>query len=52
MTNPNPGSDEALQCGCTCPVLDNHYGHGVPDGNGGVNFWYVAGCPVHAGNVS
>ena len=49
---PNPGSDEAIECGCTCPVLDNHYGHGVPNSNGGVDFWYTSDCPVHAGDLS
>lgn len=42
---PAPGSDAALDAGCTCPVVDN--GHGrcpLPDGN----WWVAAGCPVHA----
>lgn len=32
-TVPNPGSNEAIQRGCNCPVLDNCRGrgyHGVP----------------------
>lgn len=29
MSVPNPGSDEAVERGCTCPVIDNHYGSGV-----------------------
>ena len=40
---PNPGSNEALLQGCTCPVLDNARGRG--DGRG--NFWFAAGCPLH-----
>jgi hypothetical protein len=39
--NPNPGSDGAIEMGCTCAVLDN--GHGK--GNG--PFWITGGCPVH-----
>ena len=46
---PNPGSKEALALGCTCPVLDNHYGKGSgwknPDGSEA--FWVTQGCPVH-----
>lgn len=45
---PNPGSWEALAKGCTCPVIDNHRGHGVPDGKGARLFWYTVGCPVHS----
>jgi hypothetical protein len=47
MTKPNPGSKEAQDQGCLCPVIDNHYGNGFPDGNGGVNFWYSGDCPLH-----
>jgi len=25
---PNPGSDEAIEKGCTCPVIDNEHGKG------------------------
>lgn len=42
---PNPGSDEAVALGCTCPVLDNGRGGGAW-GDPGL-FWYSAGCPVH-----
>lgn len=44
---PNPGTREAQLLGCVCPVIDNHYGDGVPDGKGGRMFWYNGGCPVH-----
>lgn len=44
---PKPGSPEALAKGCTCPVMDNHHGKGVPDGKGASQFWYTMGCPVH-----
>lgn len=44
---PNPGSEEALEKGCTCAIIDNYYGQGVPDGKGGVNFWMSGDCPLH-----
>ena len=43
-TPPNPGSDAALDRGCTCPVLDN--GHGRING-GKCPFWITANCPLH-----
>ena len=43
---PNPGSDEAIALGCTCPVLDNNHGKGFPYG-GETSFWYNGECPVH-----
>lgn len=42
---PNPGTDEALMRGCTCPVLDNHRGRGW-HGVAGI-FVYTVGCPLH-----
>jgi len=45
---PNPGSPEAVKLGCTCPVIDNHHGKGVPYGaNGEVGFWHSGDCPLH-----
>lgn len=48
-TKPNPGSDEAIAQGCTCPVLDN--GHGRGSGYTGEHgepiFWQSALCPLH-----
>ena len=41
----NPGSDEAISEGCTCPVLENRHGNGYK-GMAGV-FVYNSGCPVH-----
>lgn len=47
----NPGSDEAIKLGCTCPVLDNAHGKGITEGYGGTPekpvFWFSADCPVH-----
>lgn len=45
---PNPGSDEAIRLGCTCPIIDNHHGKGVPYGkDGSPLFWHSANCPMH-----
>jgi len=45
---PAPGSFEARDLGCTCPVFDNHYGRGFA-GDGMVYGWIITeGCPVHA----
>lgn len=43
----NPGSVLAIDKGCTCAVMDNLYGEGVPDGDGGYNFWISGDCPLH-----
>lgn len=43
---PKPGSTDAQMRGCTCPVIDNHYGKGRPGGKGTV-FIYTVGCPLH-----
>lgn len=43
---PDPGTDEALQQGCTCPVYDNNHGRGYM-GQEGI-FVYSMGCPVHS----
>lgn len=52
---PNPGSREALDRGCTCPVADNEHGRGIPwpreDGLDPVahpSFWVSVNCPLHA----
>ncbi|KKK63772.1 hypothetical protein LCGC14_2990910 [marine sediment metagenome] len=42
---PSPGSEEALDLGCTCPVLDNAHGVGylgIPD-----VYVYTKDCPLH-----
>jgi hypothetical protein len=43
---PNPGSKEAQELGCTCPVIDNHNGKGFLS-DGELAFWYAENCPVH-----
>jgi hypothetical protein len=52
MANPtplNPGSSEALEWGCLCPVLDNAHGAGcgMTDGDNGITFWVSEECPLH-----
>lgn len=46
-TTLKPGSYAARRAGCTCPVIDNHYGAGRY-GNGARFGWFVSGdCAVH-----
>ena len=51
MNTPNPGSDEAIALGCTCPVMDNGHGKGymggVKDEDGNVVFVMNCDCPLH-----
>jgi len=43
---PNPGSAEARELGCTCSVIDNHYGRGVLFED--VRYWWMTSdCPLH-----
>lgn len=41
---PNPGSDAAINLGCSCPVLDNAHGKGY---FGGTGFIISEGCIIH-----
>ena len=46
---PNPGSDKALKKGCTCDVLNNHYGRGPERTiDHAWGWWITEGCPIHA----
>lgn len=47
---PNPGSDAAIDAGCTCPVMDNAHGLGVVLKNKTL-FWTNADCPLHGKGV-
>jgi len=40
---PNPGSDEAVALGCSCPILDNNHGRGFGDGL----YWINGDCRLH-----
>lgn len=42
---PNPGSQGALDLGCTCPVLDNNHGVSAPWPPD--DWWFTEDCPVH-----
>ena len=42
---PNPGTEEAIKMGCTCPVIDNNYGKGYMGMKD--TFVYTSNCPVH-----
>jgi len=45
---PNPGSDEAIELGCFCPVLDNAHGRGAwYSGGEDAVFWTNPKCPLH-----
>lgn len=43
---PHPGSEKAIEMGCTCPVLDNEHGRGFTM-SGELCFWMSEGCPIH-----
>lgn len=49
MSTPNPGSDDAINQGCTCPVIDNRHGKGIDDPQAAKSplFWITMGCPLH-----
>jgi hypothetical protein len=44
---PNPGSPEAVEKGCKCPVMDNHNGEGRPSDGYDKSFWINRNCPLH-----
>ena len=46
---PNPGSEEAIENGCICPVLDNHGGLGAYNLFGTSLFWINGDCKLHGG---
>lgn len=43
----NPGSDQAIENGCTCPVLDNGHGKGHLGDGGKYGYWVNGDCPLH-----
>jgi hypothetical protein len=46
---PNPGSQEAMDMGCKCAVLDNGHGQGSgwKNDDGSPVFWINVECPIH-----
>lgn len=55
MSTPNPGSPEAVERGCICPVIDNGYGQGAwggkRDEDGELLFWRTLDCSLHGAEV-
>lgn len=47
MTVPNPGSDEAIDAGCSCARADNRSGRGFYEVDGVPQFWIRTDCPLH-----
>lgn len=49
LSSPSPGSNEAIEQGCTCPVLSNNKGKGtgLKDHDGNLLFWKFSDCPLH-----
>ena len=47
---PNPGSREAQEKGCTCPVMDNNYGKGYMGQEG--LFVYNMECLIHGESLT
>lgn len=42
-----PGSKEAVDAGCTCPVIDNHYGRGYWGDGEKYGFVISETCKLH-----
>jgi hypothetical protein len=52
METLRPGSDEAYNEGCRCPVYDNRRGEGLfVDTDGKTVFWISGSCPIHGDPV-
>ena len=51
MSTPNPGSDEAINQCCTCPVVDNGHGRGIGDPDSPC-FWISLYCPLHGDGIA
>jgi hypothetical protein len=52
IKDPKPGSKEAIEAGCNCPVMDNHHGEGIPFNKPGtsdimIGYWMTADCVIH-----
>ncbi len=46
-----PGSQEAVDAGCICPVEANNHGKGRPAGDGLVTFTQVERCHIHGPGI-
>ena len=51
---PPPGSPEATEQGCTCPVFDNCKGRGcgLTDKDGNPLYYINEKCPLHAAGIN
>ena len=48
MSKYPPGSPEAVENGCECPIIDNGYGKGAyKDPKGNPVYWFSKECPLH-----
>lgn len=52
LKDPKPGSKEAVEAGCNCPVIDNHHGEGIPMTNPDTKeiqraYWMMSDCIIH-----
>lgn len=43
----NPGSEEAIKLGCTCPILDNCHGKGRYCNGEDFGWWISGDCEIH-----
>lgn len=50
--SPKPGSNDALEQGCTCPILGNMHGKGVKDKEGNIGYIVDIHCPLHGNEGS
>lgn len=50
IQEPTPGSDEAVNKGCVCPIMDNGHGKGVGGNGEEYGWWVTAECPLHGTN--
>lgn len=50
-TVPNPGSKEAREQGCLCPVVDNEFGKGYLGCGDRFGFVFNQNCPLHGANI-
>lgn len=48
---PKPGSREAVEAGCKCPILDNAYGRGIYGDGDRFGYWLHENCPLHGERV-
>ncbi len=49
-----PGSNEAIDNGCTCPILSNNNGAGsrLTNNDGEPMYWKSSDCPLHGYGLS